>query len=597
MRFAKKYIGLLLVAMLTVSLLAGVYGAPYAGAATNAEQKIDVMLVVDASTSMNSSDKQKVANEAMKMFVDMTSEQGDKIGIMAYTDQLIREKALLQIEGPEDKKELKRFIDQVARGPYTDIAVGVAESVKVLDRSGDPDHSPMIVLLADGNNSLPDGRTQEQSDKELQAAVSKAKSAGIPIYTIGLNADGKLNKEVLQGLSDDTDGKAFVTSSADDLPRILSEIFADHLKLKVIPLTPITGNGQFQEVTVSIPNGNVIEGNISIISGKPVEVRLLDPAGTERPVPSDGVLYSTSTAYSLIKLLKPEQGDWKLQVKGVSQDKIDINLVFNYDLQLAVNPIAGGPYKKGDKVDIEAQLESNGQALNDPDLYKGMTSKLIVTDIDSGTTTELPMTNGGTLFSGSFEIPESRNYELVVRVEDNSFFRESEPLQINAGGGAAKPSATSPATSGQVPASEKEGLNWPLIIGGILLLALLGIAALYVLGLVKKSNKGFYGQFVIEIHDEDTGERTSPQYKKLSGFKGKLKLHQLLQLAPEFAETENILFRPGTDSVFIINQSGCLIEKSGRAFDAAKGKELKNNDRIKISLQAVHKSIILDYIT
>ncbi len=594
MKDAKKYIALLLSMIITVSLFAGFYGAPYAGAA-NDQQKIDVMLVVDASTSMNSSDKQKVANEAMKMFVDMTSEQGDKIGVMAYTDQIVREKALLKIEGPEDKGELKRFIDQVARGPYTDIAVGVAESVKVLERSGEPDHSPMIVLLADGNNSLPKERTQEQSDKELQAAVSQAKAAGIPIYTIGLNADGKLNKQVLQGLSDDTGGKAFVTSSADDLPRILSEIFADHLKLKVIPLTALTGNGQFQEVTVSIPNGNVIEGNISIISGKPVEVKLVDPAGKERPVPSDGVLYSTSNAYSLIKLLKPEQGDWKLQVKGASKDKIDINLVFNYDLQLAVKPVAG-PFKKGDKVDIEAQLESNGQALGDPDLYKGMTSRLVVTDIDAGTTTESPMTNGGSLFSGTFEIPESRNYELVVRVEDNSFFRESEPVQINAGGGAAKPSSTPPATSGQVPASEKEGLNWPLVIGGLVLLILLAVAAWYVLALVKRSNKGFYGQFIIEIHDEDTGERTSPQYKKLSGFKGKLKLHQLLQLAPEFAETDKILFRPGKDSVFIVNQSGCLIEKSGRAFDAAKGKELKNNDRIKISLQAVHKSIILDYI-
>lgn len=597
MRNAKRHIKLLVIAIVMASLAIGPWVAPIAQAADQSDKKIDVMLVVDASTSMNNSDKQKVANEAMKMFIDMTSEQGDKIGVMAYTDQIVREKALLQIERPEDKLELKRFIDQVARGPYTDIAVGVTEAVKVLQRGGTPEHSPMIVLLADGNNSLPQGRTQEQSDKELQAGIEQAKQAGIPIYTIGLNADGQLNKQVLQDLSDDTNGKAFVTSSADDLPRILSEIFADHLKLKVIPLTALTGNGQFQEVTISIPNGNVIEGNISIISGKPVEVKLADPAGNEREVPSDGVRYATSSAYSLIKLLKPEQGDWKLQVKGVSQDKIDINLVFNYDLQLTASALAGGPYSAGDQVDVRAQLESNGQLLADPDLYRGMTSTLVVKDLDAGTSSELPMTNAGNEFSGSFQIPESHDYELVVRVEDNSFFRESETLQVSAKSGTPQPAATAPATSRPSPASEKEGINLPLVIGGVIVLLLLAVALWFVLRLVKQNNKGFYGQFVIEIHDEDTGDRTSPQYKKLSGFKGKIKLHQLLQLAPEFGETDNILFRPGQDSVYIINQSGCSIEKSGRAFDAAKGKELKNNDRIKISLQNVHKSIILDYIT
>ncbi|MDF2722134.1 MAG: hypothetical protein K0Q59_1809, partial [Paenibacillus sp.] len=88
----------------------------------------------------------------------------------------------------------------------------------------------------------------------------------------------------------------------------------------------------------------------------------------------------------------------------------------------------------------------------------------------------------------------------------------------------------------------------------------------------------------------------SPQYKKLNGFKGKVKLHQLLQLAPEYAETEKVIFTPGSDSVFVTNQSSCLIEKAGRALDASKPKELRKNDRIKITLQNSNKSIWLDYI-
>jgi len=566
-------------------------------AATYTEQKIDVVLTVDASNSMKTSDKNLVANEAMKMFVDMASVQGDKIGLVSYTDQIVREKALLTINTPQDKEELKKFIDQIVRGSYTDIAVGVVEAVKILEQEREPGRFPMIVLLSDGNNSLRGSRTQEQSDKELNEAIDKAIALGIPIYTIGLNADGKLNKANLEDISKRTNDKSFVTSSAEDLPQILSEIFANHLKVKVIPLNGVVGNGQYQDVRVPIPNENVLEANISLISSKPAQVKLYDPSGQERAIPSDGIIYSKSNAYSLIKLSKPELGDWKLQVKGVDKDKIDINLVFNYDIQLVMEPLAPGvTYKKGDQVEVKAHLESNGQVLADEELYKDIKSTLLVTDLDTQQTEELPLTNSGQQFEGSYKVADAHDYELKIKVEDASFFRESEPVKISAK--SALPQATPSPSVSPIPVTEKEKepFPWLYVGGGAALLILLLVLALVILNKVKKANKGFYGQVIIEIRDEDTNERTSPQYKQLNGFKGKFKLHQLLQLAPELAETDKIVFVPGKDSIIIYNQTPCIIEKSGRAFDASKGKELKNNDRIKITLQKVNKSIWLDYI-
>lgn len=600
-KFTQKF--KLSLASICIVLLLLVTGIPAVHAAQTAEQKMDAVLAMDASTSMNDSDKHKVANEAMKMFVDMSSVSGDKIGLVSYTDQIVREKALLKINSANDKESLKSFIDQLSRGPYTDIAVGVAEAVNILETGREPGHHPLIVLLTDGNNSLRPERTQEQSDQQLQAAVAKAKEQGIPIYTIGLNADGQLNKDVLAGISEQTGGKLFVTSTADTLPQILSEIFANHLKLKVVPLTGFTANGEFQDVAVSIPNGNVMEANVSIMSSRPVEVKLFDPSGQQRNVPSDGVVYSKSTAYSLVKLVKPAQGDWKLQIKGVSQDNININLVYNYDLTLALAPLAKTDYKPGEAVSVSARLESNGQPVADADLYKNLKSTLLLTDLDTKETKEIALTNSGTDFTGSFTVGEPHDYEVKVRVEDASFFRETAPVAISAKSAAAQQPAPAPAPTpapstvpATAPVEEKKPFPWMLAAGGALLLLLLLALIIFVMSKVKQANKGFYGQMVIEIRDEDTGERTSPQYKKLNGFKGKVRLHQLLQLAPEFAETDKIVFTPGSDSVFVTNQSACLIEKSGRAFDASKPKELKKNDRLKITLQNSNKSIWLDYI-
>lgn len=593
LRKNKWLLSLMAAVLLTLTWSGGTM--PQAMAASQGS-KIDAVLVMDASNSMKNSDPERISSEAMKMFIDMLATTGDKVGVVSYTDRIQREKALLEIQSEADKTDLKEFIDQLDRGPYTDISVGLDEAVKVLKQGMDPAHAPMIVVLADGNNDLDPntGKTSQEASDQLDQAVKEAKGSGIPIYTIGLNADGKLNKETLAELANQTGGKSFTTSSADDLPQILSEIFASHQQLKIVPVQSITGNGSYQEVTVNVPNANVLEANISIMSSSPVDVKLVDPAGAEQTIPSANVLRSTSNSYSLLKLLKPQQGDWKLQVKGVSKDKIDINLVFSYDLELIMDPPPPSKVKAGDTIDIKAHLVSNGQKLQDQEQYGNMTAKLLVKDLDTGDESEVELVNKGGSFEGNYKLPQKHDYELRVRAEEQSFYRESAPVKISAKAAAAgSGSGGKEMTAGE---DAKPFPLWPVIIG-IAALLLVGAAAYFILGAIKRANKGFVGQIVIEIRDENTGEKTFPQYKKLTSFKGKFNLHQLLQLAPELKETEKILFMPGkNDRIILKNNSSAVIEKSGRALDASNGTELKNGDRLRVSLQQADKTILFEYL-
>ncbi|KAF6580806.1 MULTISPECIES: vWA domain-containing protein [Paenibacillus] len=580
--------------MIMTSILA--WQPQMANAASPSASKVDAVLVVDVSNSMNTSDPGKIGNEAMKMFIDMLSTQNDKVGIVAYTDVVQREKALLNITSEADKQELKTFIDGLNRGAYTDTSVGVKEAIRILQDGKTAGHAPMIVMLADGNNDFnkTTGRTESQSDQDMAQAVAEAKNNGVPIYTIGLNADGKLNKNKLADIAQQTGGKSFITSSADDLPNILSEIFASNLKLKVVPLQSITANGDYQDVTVTVPNDSVLEANISIMSSKPVDARLIDPSGNTKPIPSSDVLLSKSKSYSLIKLLKPVAGDWKLQVKGVQQDQIDINLVFNYDLELKMDAPSAKSYKKGDAVQIRSYLTSNSQQLQDQELYANMNAVLKVKDLDSGTTNEVPLTNAGDSFTGSYTIPDEHDYELTVRAEEKSFYRETQPVTISAKAGAT--SGTNTGTTQPTTPAEKSKLM-PLILLGLGLLVLL-VAAYFIWKAVKKANRGFVGQIVLEIRDENTGEKTYPQYKKLNTFRGKFNLHQLLQLAPEFAGTDKVVFTPANqDRIIVRSTPEITIEKSGRAVDTGNGLELKNGDRLTIPLASVDKTILLEFIS
>ena len=579
--------------VLIVFLFCGMVSSrTYAENPLNSTSRIEGVLVFDVSNSMLTSDPSKISNEAMKMFIDMSSIKGDKIGAIAYADEVIREKALVAIRSEQDKKDLKDYIDSVGRYPFTDISAGVKEAVKVLDASHEKGYSPLIVLLADGNNDVNEtkGKTVTKADEDLSAAVADAKAKGYPIYTIGLNADGKLNKDVLNNIAASTKGKFFETSTADALPRILSEIFADHLKLKIVPVDSLIANGEFQDIKINVPNQNVLEANISLISSQPVEVKLVDPTGAERAVPSENIVLSRSNTYSMIKLTKPSQGDWTLKVKGIPQDKIDINLVFNYDLQLKLAPLANKSFKKGDKVKIESFFEDNGQQIANQQLYQSMKATLSVKDLDKNKTEEIPLSAGEKGFTGQFTLGDSNNYEVTVKAEDNSFYRVTEPQKISI------QKAASAANSSTPPKPEKED-SFPWLYVG--LAALIALVAGLVLFLRLNNNKrGFSGQMVIEVRNEDTGERSNPQFKKLNQFTGKIQLHQLLSLAPEFAETAQITFKPNKgDTLLLINLSNCTIEKGGRAIDAKKGQEVRRGDRLRIALKQTNKSIYIEYIS
>jgi Ca-activated chloride channel family protein len=563
---------------------------PYTAiAADKAAMNLDAVLVVDVSNSMNQSDADKVSYEAMKMFVDMLSLTGDNVGVIAYTDEVLSSKPMIKIESQQDKEEIKQFIDNLQRGPFTDNAVGVTEAVKMLEGVISQDREPLIIMLADGNNYLnkSTGRTQGQSDEEMETAIKLAEDKGIKIYTIGLNADGKLNKDELTRISERTGGIFFETSEAERLPNIFNQIFANHLRLKLIPISNIQMTGDFQEIELNIPNDSVLEANISVMSSSPVELRLIDQTGAEVPVPGPNAILSQSNVYSVLKVIKPTMGNWKLLVKGVKEDDVTINLVYLYDLELAMDALKES-YVIGEDLNARVYLTSNGAPLQSPETYKGVTATLNVKDMATGISVSIPMVNEGDAFTSTYKIEAENEYEIRVTAEGDGFTLELDPVITK---GVTQPIAQS------ISDASGNSSTW-LILLLVILLILLAIILTYIIrAYLKKKNRGFPGQMIIEIRDRNTGESSPPQYKKLKGYKGRFNLHQLLQLAPELKETEKILFTHGkNDELILRNTSASELEKSGRAIDASKGMEFKNSDRLTLVLHHLNKEINIEYM-
>ncbi|WPC39295.1 vWA domain-containing protein [Clostridium sp. JS66] len=548
---------------------------------SNTSSNLDVVFVLDSSGSMKESDPEEIRTEAIKMFLDMSQVQGNKFGLVAYSDNVVREHNLDTINSNDDKERIKNMALNIPLGQKTDTGAGILEAVNLMNSGRDKNHKPVIILLSDGKND-PQRKT-EDSLKDLKSSISTCKDKGYPVYTIGLNYDGTVDKTQLEEMSNETKGKNYITSTAADLPKILTDIYADNSKLKVQDGGTVTANGEYQDLKVKIPNSNVMEANISMISDSKVEVKLLDPKGTEVNIPSSNAVFTTSKKYSMLKIIKPTEGDWTVKIKGVSGSNIKVNYIFNYDLQLEANFTPASP-KNGDKLKVEAYLASNGQKITDKALYTNMKGKLIVKNMKDNSVKEVALDYTEGVFKGEYSIPDKGKYELKARVDGNSLYRESTPLLVGSDNGAAGSSD-----------GKTSMLKKPAVLGGIAAL----VAAILIVGalaLFKKKRVQGFGRVELNIKDENTDEMLPPQFRNLDGYVGSFTLFEVLSLKEEYKETEDIkfIFR-NDDSLEILNKSKCVIQKSGRKLENGENITMYNGNKITVFLNNVSKSIVVEF--
>lgn len=253
----------------------------------NGKNTMELVTVLDRTASLQQADPNKLSLEGAKLIVDLMVANGSKMGFVQYTDKVIDRRDITTLNGQEEKNMLKSYLDGlgVPKGQSTDSSSGLKEGVAML--AGLPMvENPVIVLLTDGKNDF-DGsdRTQDISQRDLEQALATAKNKGIVVYTIGLNADGSVDKVMLSRIAKETGGKSYIVDKANDLPDIIRNVY-----------------------TEALSNPLVSQGVIQMEKNAPVTT------SPKNPFPGEKVLYTLLAATALgILLLK---GISKLLVKA-----------------------------------------------------------------------------------------------------------------------------------------------------------------------------------------------------------------------------------------------------------------------------------------
>lgn len=223
--------------LLTLSLLLLALSRPQQGESVKEfnTEGIDIMLVLDISSSMRAVDFQPNRLEAAKMVARefIEGRRADRIGLVVFAAE-----SFLQCPLTIDYEVLKQLLNQVdiIEEKYDGTAIGMAIANGVNRLRDSIAKSKIMILLSDGRNNA--------GELDPETAAEMAQAFGIKIYTIGAGklgqapypvqlgggrvqyrlVDVEIDEAVLQGIARNTGGRYFRATDETHLASIYEEI-------------------------------------------------------------------------------------------------------------------------------------------------------------------------------------------------------------------------------------------------------------------------------------------------------------------------------------------------------------------------------------
>lgn len=263
---------------------------------------LNVTFVVDTSGSMRSNDRNELAFEMIKAFIDTVYTEDIKVGFVAYSDSIVASAEPASISGKGGREQLKALLDSANYSGNTDIGLGLLHAYGFTAKEAKRDS--IIVLISDGDTDLAGsttGRTLEQSNQDLDHAVASCRADGVPIYTIAFGQYGG-SGAVLQQIADETKAESHVAGSPELLTEVLYGILNNSLTFKIQQFASETYTAGNQEIHCRLDEEYLSEIAVLLISPQAMGASAIQYGKTRIPM-------VTTSCYAVGRISRDEIDD------------------------------------------------------------------------------------------------------------------------------------------------------------------------------------------------------------------------------------------------------------------------------------------------
>lgn len=390
--------------------------------------RFNVFVVLDASNSMNYTDPKGLRYEAIRQFFDLLAERGNCLGGVVFSNDVEATYPLGELTGNEEKKEVISLLRSVMSSGvtgnvgYTNIGAALTAAVDQLESGANSKLPSVILFLSDGNTEMPTEDGLKISLDQKADAIERARTSGVPIYSVCLNSNHRADAGEMEQISSATGGVFQEVENADDLMDVFNTFYNLIYGTSTITLADdvFPGSG-ILETQFEVPGIGVEEVNI-VIHGKVDKIALRAPDGTD-----GSAVISSADTYTLVKTSQILPGTWSLTTTGVPGDRIKINMVYNPNLGIHVKLLPENDMEPNKPVKILATLRSGTTPASSVSQYQGYSAELKIKDVQHETVKTLPMTLGDDGFSVDHSF-DAGTYFLEVHVTGNYLEKDSDEI-------------------------------------------------------------------------------------------------------------------------------------------------------------------------
>jgi Ca-activated chloride channel family protein len=181
------------------------------------KKRVEVMVVLDVSGSMQSGGRLEPAKAALRNFISQLNDN-DSFGLTTFGTTATVRSALGPL-GPKRQALLDQINGLVPEG-NTRLIETMREAYTTLSKEPAGERIRALVVLSDGPDS---GRTTGPAQTLLKTLKVDAQGTGIKVFTIAYSAGGDTNGDLLKQIATDTGAKTYL-APVDTIEQVYSDI-------------------------------------------------------------------------------------------------------------------------------------------------------------------------------------------------------------------------------------------------------------------------------------------------------------------------------------------------------------------------------------
>lgn len=480
----KKVLSILLAAAMLLALVAPALAADTVD--ENSNTGIDIVMVIDRSGTMKDTDPHGIALSATRALADISRESnlagrgGVSIALVTYGYDVINSTPFYNVSNP---MEFQAFSDEVNSSGVpnsmedTNTGRALEEAYELIreHREENPQHTFAVILLSDGKVQIgdSDGFFAEHGD-ELNVSVSnrknspewqaltrqlveesvekgseiaaKMQSEGIPLYCIGIYANGDRTT-----LGDDMrrwagDGNYNETENISEVQQLMDNLYLRiNETADLQPATLRPGGSVDFDVRASAIQVNirvipmVDEANWDKIHIMKLENGIETGYSGQPNKENFGGLAADGTSegsYTIIRMIQPAAGTYRLRIEDGANYNYELAIISLYDLSLTLDNIAS--ISNGTSTPISVRVTKYGNPYHNPGINPMLYVKGPFRDIQSAGDYDpngLPMTwnENEQNYSVNFTPRGAGNYIVQARMMTTAAENMSEEQMLQVG--------------------------------------------------------------------------------------------------------------------------------------------------------------------